>query len=160
AGDAKLQCRRHFIRYERGRTKLSGDRQPQGIRPSARDVALVPGHAVTGAHHPACQFAAGAIVVAHLRGALETTPGARICRPVQPGLERLAVIVGRITEEAAIVEFGWPHDLAGIEEPFGIEPILDLLEGASEPRPEHGFVELRTHKAVAVFAGMRALVFA
>src|SRR4029453_5227122 len=125
-----------------------------------RDVALVPSNAVTGAHHPARQFAAGTVVVAHLGGALETATRARISRPAQLRLERLAVIVRRITEETTIVEFGCPHDLAGIEEPFGIKPVLDIFEGASEPRTEHRFVEFRTHEPIAVFAGMRALVFA
>ena len=41
-----------------------------------------------------------------------------------------------------------------------IEAVLDLLEGVHQFGAEHHFVEFRAHDAVAMLAGMRALVFA
>src|SRR5215472_3803533 len=75
------------------------------------------------------------------------------------GLERLAVIAGCVAEKTAVIEFWRPHDLARIVKAFWIEPVLYFFECSREPRPEHRLVEFRAHQAVAVFAGMRALVF-
>ncbi len=76
------------------------------------------------------------------------------------GLDRLAVIAGRVAEQRAVVELGRAHDLAGIEQRLRIEAVLHLFEGAREARAEHRLVEFRAHQPVAVLAGMRALVFA
>src|SRR5262249_56731605 len=106
-----------------------------------------------GAIYYVRQVAAGAVVVAHLDCALKTAASSRICRPIQMSLERLAVIVGSVTKEAAIIEFGCPYDLAGIEECLGVEPVLYLFEGAGEARAEHRLVEFPTHKPAAMLAG-------
>ena len=50
------------------------------------------------------------------------------------------------------------HDLAGIEQAVRIEARLHFFERAHELRAEHEFVKFRAHDAVAVLAGMRALV--
>jgi len=63
-----------------------------------------------------------------------------------------------IAEDAAIIELRRAHDLAGIVEALGVEPLLDLLEGAHQPLAEHLFVEFRAHDAIAVLARMGALV--
>src|SRR5262249_20796956 len=120
--------------------------------------ALVTGDAIARAHDAACEYAAGAVVVAHLDRALKTSAGAGIGGPVEMRASVLGAIGRGIAEEAAIVEFGRAHDLAGIIKSFGIEALLDLFEGAREPGAEHLFVEFRTHDAVAVLARMGALV--
>ena len=68
------------------------------------------------------------------------------------------MVAGRIAEKRAVVELGRAHDLAGIEQALGIEPVLDLLERVHEPRPEHLLVKLRAHDAIAMFTRMGALV--
>ncbi len=160
AGDAELQRLRHLVGGERVGAELAGDGEAQRIGAPARHVALVAGDAIGRAHHAAGELAAGAVVVAHLDRALETAAGARIGGPVERRGHRLAVIAGAVAEQAAVVELGRAHDLAGIEQAVRIEAVLHLLEGAHEPRAEHRRVELRAHDAVAVLAGMRALVVA
>src|SRR5262249_48480881 len=158
AGDAELQGFRHFVRGQRVRSELTRDREAERIGASARDVTLVASDAIAWAHDAAGQRAAGAVVVAHLRRALETVAGTGIGGPVEMGADVFGPIVRPVAEETAIVEFRRPHDLAGIVEAFGVEPILDLFEGAHEARAEHLLVEFRTHDAVAVLAGVRALI--
>ena len=48
--------------------------------------------------------------------------------------------------------------LPGLRTAPGIERVLDRLEGAHEALAEHRLVELGAHQAVAVLAGMAALV--
>ncbi len=74
--------------------------------------------------------------------------------------ERDLPVVGVIAHQVAVIEFRRFHDLAGIEEPFRIEPRFHLAEGAVEPLAEHRLMELRAHDAVAVLAGVRPLVIA
>ena len=52
------------------------------------------------------------------------------------------------------------HDLAGIERVAGIEALFHFLEGMNDPLAEHLRVKFRAHDSVAVFAGMRAFIFA
>ena len=160
AGDAEAHRLGHLVGGERVLAKLAGNGEPQRIGAAARDVALVARDAITRAHRAAGQFAAGAVVVAHLDGALETAAGAGKRRPVEMRLDLFAVITGLVTEQTAVIELRRPHHLAGIVQALRIEAVLDVLEGTRQPRAEHRLVEFRTHQTVAVFAGMRALVFA
>ena len=160
AGDAKLHGLQHGVAGEGALAQLARHRQPQGVGPAAGDMLLVAGGAIGGAHRPAFGFAAGAIVVALLGRALEAADHARIGRPVQHGLEIAHFIFGRIAEQAALVEFGRPHDLAGIHHPLRIETVLHLLEGLDQLGPEHLLMEFAAHQPVAMLAGMRALVLA
>ena len=140
--------------------ELAGDRQPQRIGAAARDVLLVAGGAIGRAHHAAFELAAGAVVVAHLDRALEAAAGAGIGRPVERGLQLRDAIVRRIAKQRAIVHLGRIDDLAGIEHIARIEALLDLAEIGDDARAEHRLVEFGAHQAVAMLAGMRALVFA
>src|SRR6185312_7528845 len=160
ARDAERHRLRHLIRCERAGTELACDRKAQRIGAAARDVALVAGDAIGRAHHAAGGFAAGAVVVAHLDGALEPAAGAGPGRPIETSSYVLAAIVRFEAEQRAVVEFRRPHHLARIVEPVRIETILYFLEGPRQPRPEHRLVELGAQKTIAVLAGMRALVFA
>ena len=160
ARDAELHRLGHLVGGERVRPELPGDRKPQRIGAPARDVALLARHAIGRAHHAAVGFAAGAVVVAHLDRALETAARARIGRPVERGLHLLRAILRPVAELAAVIEFRRAHDLARIEQALRIEPVLHLLERLHQPLAEHELVEFRAHDAVAVLAGMRALVVA
>ncbi len=150
----------HGVRAEGVRSQLSRQGQAQAVGPAARDMLLVAGGAVGGAHGPARAFAAGAIVIALLDSALQTADCARIVGPVQHRLEVFHRIVGGIAEQVALIEIGRAHDLAGIEIAGGIEQVFHLLEGALQARAEHGLVELAAHDAVAVLARVRALELA
>ena len=117
------------------------------------------GGAIGWTHHAALEFAAGAIVVAHLDRALKAAAGSGISRPVEHGLQPGDAIAGRKAKQRTIVHFGRIDDLAGIEQIVRIEAPLDLAEIGDDALPEHRLVKFRAHDAVAVFAGMRALVF-
>ena len=158
AGDAELHRLRHLVGRQSVGPKLPADGEPQRVGAPARHVALVAGHAIARAHHAALERAAGAVVVAHLDRALETAAGARIGRPVELRGHVVGVIVRAVAQQAAVVELRRAHDLAGIEQALRVETVLHLLEGAHQFLAEHLLVELRSHDAVAVFAGMRALV--
>src|SRR5262249_43997227 len=158
AGAAELHGPRHLVRGQRIGSELAGDGEAQRVGAPAREVALVAGDAIARAHDAAGGRATGAVVVAHLDRALETATGAGIGGPVEMRADVLAAIVRPIAEHAAIVQFRRAHDLAGIVEALGIEPLLDLFEGAHQPLAEHLFVEFRAHDAVAVLARVRALV--
>src|SRR6516162_8169670 len=158
AGDAKLHGLGHLVGAQRVAPELAGDGEAQRIGAPARDVALVAGHAIARAHDTTGEHATGAVVVAHLDCALKTAAGAGIGGPVKLGADVLAAIVRPVAEDAAFVELRRAHDLAGIVEALGIEPLLDLFKGAHEPLAEHLGVEFGAHDAVAVFARMRALV--
>ena len=75
-------------------------------------------------------------------------------------MHRLAAIVRTEAEVIAVIEFRRVDDLAGIEQTLGIEERLHFLERAHQPLAEHELVKFRAHDAVAMFAGMRALVVA
>src|SRR5262249_35364812 len=137
AGDAEPQCLRHLRRGQRVGAELAGDGETQRIGAAAGDVALVARDAVARAHHAAGERAAGAIVVAHLDRALESAPGAGIGGPVEMRGDILGPVVRAVAERAAVVELRRAHDLAGIVQALGVEAVLDLLEGAREPRAEH-----------------------
>src|SRR5262249_28515880 len=141
------------------RPELAGHREPERVRAPAGDVALLMGKAIARAHDAARFLATGAVVVAHLDRALETAAGTGIGRPIERCAQPLAPIAGRIAEQRAVVEFRRAQDLAGLEEAGGIEETLPRLEGAHEPASEHRLVKLGAQDAVAVLAGMRALVF-
>ena len=157
AADAELHGAGHVVGGERIGPKLAGEREPQRVGAPARQVPLPPGRPEGGAHHAGVGLAAGAVVVAHLRRAEEA---ARPVGPVERRGERSRGVARPEAEERAVVHPGRANDLAGIEEAPGVEGVLHLLEGAHERRPEHALVELRTDDAVAMLAGMAALVFA
>ena len=120
----------HRLGGERIRPELARERQAQRVGAAARQMLLVHGRAIGGAHHARLGLAAGAVVVAHLDGAAEAAP----FRPVERPLPLRAAVARRVTEERAVVHLEGPHDLAGIEEPVGIETVLHLLEGADDAR--------------------------
>src|SRR5205085_9854032 len=117
--------------------ELTGAGEAERVGTPARDVALLAGDAVARAHDAARERTAGAVVVAHLDRALEAAAAAGIGRPVELRRHLVSMVAGRIAEKLAVVELGRAHDLAGIEQALGIEPVLDLLERVHEPRPEH-----------------------
>ncbi len=160
ARDAELQRLGHLVRGERVRPELSCNRKPQRVGAPARDVALLARDAIGRAHHAALDLAAGAVVVAHLDRALESAAGAGPGGPVELGLHLLAAILGPITEVRAVIELRRAHDLAGVEDALRVEGVLHLLEGLHQLLAEHELVEFGAHDAVAVLAGMRALVVA
>ena len=159
ARHAQFQRLGHFVGGEGIGTELTGDGQPQGVGPAARHVLFLARDAITRTHGPALQFAAGAIVVAHLDRALKTATGAGICGPVERGRHRLAVIARRIAQQGAVVELRRTHHLTRIEQIVRIEAILHLLERAHQFRTEHEFMKFGTDDAVAMFARVRAFVF-
>ena len=161
AGDAELQRLRHLVGGERVRPELAGDREPQRVGAAARHVALVAGDAIARAHHAAGELAAGAVVVAHLDRALETAAGARIGRPVELRLHRLARdSPGRSGNCSRSSNFGARTILPGLNRPFGSKRSFTSSKARTSRLPNIELVEFRAHDAVAVLAGMRALVVA
>src|ERR1019366_9625054 len=118
------------------------------------------GGAIGRTHHAGFELAAGAVVVAHLDRTLEAAAGAGVSGPVERRLKLPDAVIRRIAKQRAVVHPRRIHDLAGIEHIVGIEAVLDLPEITDDARAEHRLVKFRTHDAVAVLAGMRALVFA
>ena len=102
---------------------MAGHRKPQRIGAPAREVSFVAGDAIARTHHAAHERAAGAVVVAHLDGALEAAAGAGKCRPVELVVEFLAVIIRRIAEQAAVIELRRAHDLARIVKAVRVEAV-------------------------------------
>ena len=160
AGDAEFQRVHHFIRGQRVRPELAGNRQPQRVGAASRNVLLVAGRAVGRAHHAALELPAGAVVVAHLDRALKAAAGAGIGRPVERGLQFADAIVRPITKQRTVVHFWRIDDLAGIEQIVRIEALLDLAEIGNDARAEHRLMEFGANQPVAMLAGVRALVFA
>src|SRR6185312_4376406 len=159
AGNAKLQRLHHLAGGESVWPELAGDREAERIRAAARDVALVMGRAIARAHHAADFLAAGAVVVAHLDGALKPAARSGISGPVEHGFQFRHPIIRAVAEFLAVIEFRRAHDLAGIVKAVRIELVLHLLKGAYEFRAKHELMEFRANDAVAMLAGMRALVF-
>src|SRR5437899_6898903 len=93
------------------------------------------------AHDAGVAGAAGAVVVAHLRRTGEAAP----FRPVEGGVERQWPVIRLEAEEAAIVHLRRADDLAGVEEPFRVEGVLDFLEGPHDAPAEPRLVKLRAH---------------
>ncbi len=159
ARHAQLHRVRHRIGCHGIRTKLSGERQPQRVGAPARRVDLVAGGAVGRAHRAGIEAAAGAVVVAHLDRAQHAAGRARPGRPVElwrePGCRG---IVWRIAQQRAVIHARRPDDAARVQQPRGIERVLDRLERRGDARSEHGGMELAARDAVAVLAGMAALV--
>src|SRR6185436_8926100 len=129
---------------------------------AARHVLLVECRAIRRAHRARVEFAAMAVVVAHLDGRREAA--AAILRPhfvlgpVEARDELVRAIARLEAEQAPIVHLRRRDDLAGIHQAFRIERALALLERARQPRPVHALDPLRADEAVAVLAGVRALV--
>ena len=150
---------RHLVRGQRIGPELAGDGEAQRIGAPARDVALVAGDAVARAHDAAGERAAGAVVVAHLDRALETAAGAGIGRPVEMGADILArdsparsgTRCGRRTSARA-------RSCRDCSRPLGSKRSLTCSKARTSRGAEHLLVEFRAHDAVAVLAGMRALV--
>ena len=154
ARHAKLERIGHRVRAQRIRPELAGDRETQRVGAAAGDILLVARGAIGRAHHAALELATGAVVVAHLDRTLETAAGARPGRPVQFGLQAVDAIARRIAEQRTVVHFRRIDDLAGIEDVAGIEAPLHFGKVTDDALAEHLRVEFRTHKPVAVLAGM------
>src|SRR5439155_26597779 len=58
------------------------------------------------------------------------------------------------------VHLGRADDLAGIEDVVRVEALLDFPEIGDDARAEHRLMEFGTHQAIAMLAGVRALVLA
>ena len=160
AANAKFHSLGHLVRVERVFPKAARQGKAQGVGPPARDIAFVAGHAITGAHGAALEFAAGAVVVAHLDRALKPAAPARPVRPVVPGFQVGKAVVRGIAHQAAVIHLRSVNDLARIEARVGVEGRLDLFECAENAVAEHLAVKLRPDDPVAMLAGMRPLVFA
>ena len=111
ARDAELHRLAHRIGRERVGAELAREREAQRIGAAARQVLLVEGGAVGGAHHARVGLAAGAVVVAHLDRAGEAAP----LRPVERPGALFRRVARRVAEERAVVHLRRPHDLAGID---------------------------------------------
>ena len=103
--------------------ELAGDRQPQRVGPSPRQMLFVTRHAVAGAHGAGVKLAAMAIVVAHLHGlgkALRRVAAGARCAgllghrvvlhvpgtPVECSLDGDDLVAGRKAHQAGVVHFG------------------------------------------------------
>src|SRR3970282_960375 len=97
------------------------------------------------------ELAAVAVVVAHLHRLGKTAPALRrvgfVFRPVEHGLEGNRAVARRVAEQRAVVLLRGPHDLAGIEQSFRVEELLDLAERARQLRAEKGLDALRAAEA-------------
>ncbi len=114
---------------------------------------------IARAHHAALQRAAGAVVVAHLDRALESAAGARIGRPVElRRADRRRDSPARSAAGSRSSNFGARTILPGLYRPFGSKRSFTSSKARTSSRAEHLVVEFRAHDAVAVLAGMRALV--
>ena len=166
AGDAELHRLGHVVAGHGVRAELAGEGKPERVGASAGEVHLVAGNAVGGAHHAGVEFAAGAVVVAHLdrgeqAGARPAGSRLRVVRPIKRGGEARVGGVGRaVAEQHAVVHAGRADDAAGVERAGGVERILHRLERADDAGAEHAFVELGADNAVAVLAAVAALVLA
>ena len=156
APDAQLHGFRHGVGDKGVRPKLAGDGEAERVGPPAGHVGLVPGDAEGRAHDVGVGFPAGAVVVAHLDGAGEAAPFG----PVEHGLDGPGRIAGLVAEQAPVIHLRRPDDAARVEQSLRVEGVLDVFEGAHDAGPEHELVEFRANDAVAVFAGMGALVVA
>ncbi len=140
-------------------------------------MLLVLRYAITRAHGARIELAAMAVVVAHLDGLREPArqivaatrqrllPRQRIafdvpCGPVERGLDPMRFVARRKAEIACVVHFRWTHDLVGIEAVIRIEQRLDFGEGLIQTRPVLPRDPFAAAQAVAMLAGIRALVFA
>jgi hypothetical protein len=65
-----------------------------------------------------------------------------------------------VAEQGAVIHPRWADDSPRIEEARGVEAVLHRLEGGNDPVAEHHPVELGADDAVAMLAGMAALVLA
>src|SRR5690349_7561116 len=109
-------------------------------------MLLVARHAIRRAHRAGVELAAVAVVVAHLDRFVETAPLA----PVEHSADFLCRVARLETEQCAIVLPRRTHDLPRIEQPFGVEYILDFLERARELGTEKRCDPLRAHETVPV----------
>src|SRR6266542_4526299 len=88
-----------------------------------------------GRAHASVHLSTGALAIALLGGTGQTTVGTEI----EVGRERERP---RIQAEAQVMaERGRVNDLAGVEQPFRIESLLDLAEGLRETRTKHALRE-------------------
>ncbi len=157
ARDAQLHRFGHVIGAERILPKLAGKREAKRVGAPPRHMHFIAGRPVRRAHCAPFEFAAGAIVVAHLDGPLQAADGAWIGGPIELRPKIVDMIVWRIAEQTAIVKTRSPHDLARIEQTRRIKNVLDLLESPHQLRAEHRLVEFAASQTVAMFPGMRAL---
>ena len=176
AGNAQIQGLTDVLACEASLAKLPGQRQPQGVRTSARHVLFVAGYTVTGAHRASVKLATMAVVVAHLdclgepfgriatRARRRLVAGERIAlhvpgRPVHHRLDRNDPVIRLVSEIARVVHARRLNDFVRIEPVVGIEQRLDLCERLVQARavlPGHPLAPAQT---IAVLAGKRALVF-
>ena len=130
--------------------ELSADCQAQSVCPSAGGVLLVSRGPVGRTHHGRVTLSTGPVVVAHLDRTGESTP----VRPVEAGRLIRSGIVRLVTEQTAVVHPGWLNNLAGIEQPFGINSAFDVAEDIEHAIPEHDRMKFRSDDTVSVFTGM------
>src|SRR5271166_1817568 len=156
AADAKIHGLEHLVRIDRIRSKLPGQSKSQRVCATAGQMLLVPGDTKRWTHDTGIALAASAVVVAHL----DCTREPAVIRPVENRVKSCSPVAGRETEKRTVVKFWRAYDLAGIEQSFRIEGVLDLLERAQDACAEHRLDPFRAHQAVAMFAGIGALEFA
>jgi hypothetical protein len=133
---------------------IASETSASAVGAPARQVLFVARGPVGRAHHAHICLAAGAVVVAHLDRTAKSAP----LRPVEHGVDRRHAITRGIAKQFAIVHARRAHDLARVEQPGGVEAILDLLEGAQHARAEHALVKFRARQPVAMLTRVRAPV--
>ena len=139
AAHTKLHRIRHLVRRKRILIQLTAQRQPQHIGAPTCQILFQPGHPERRAHNAARAFAAGPVVVAHLRRAAQPTGP---IRPIKHSLRTALGIAFRPAHQTAIIHFGRTHDLAGVQCRFGVKPVFDLLKNLHHARAIHAFMKL------------------
>ena len=161
AGDAERHRLGERVRGHRVRPELAGEREPERVRPPARQMLLLARRAKARAHHARIEGTAGAVVVAHLDRAQEPAERAGMGGPVEHRGKTLRRRVARaVAKEAPIIHPRRIDDAVRVEERARVERLLHGCESRRDPRPEHRLVELAPRDAVAVLAAVAPFVFA
>ena len=156
---------------------LATQSQAQGVGAATRQVFLVAGHAVTGAHGARIELAAMAVVVAHLHRFGQTLGrvaagawgagllGDRIVlhvpsAPVQRGADRHHLVAGRKTHQRGVVHFGRVDDALRAQQLLRVHLAFDLRKSLADARAKLPTDPLAPAQAVTVLTTECAFVLA
>ena len=134
--------------------EVAAHRLSKQVCPAARGLDLLVGGAVRRTHHPAggvLPAATAPTAVAEFDHPLHPV----LVVPVQRRLEARVVVVGVVVPEM-LRHVVVATDVAGVEQPVGVEGGLEIAEGLPEVVAVQLPVPLRAGAAVAVFARDRA----
>ena len=159
AGHAELHGFSHLIAGQRIRSQLARNGQPQTVGSTTGEVSLFSGHAEGGAHHPAFEFSASAVVVAHLDRALQSRAATGVGGPIKFGFEVGHIVICAIAKQASVIHLWWVYDFARIETTLRVKALLHFSEIAHHAGAKHLFMKFRAYEPVPMFARMRAFVF-